>query len=431
MTRSRLTALLTAALVLLACLSAGVGAVRAAAAPRAAAAQQPPRAAASRARWSWAPAGLTWSDVSRTATPALWSLLEHGRDRLADGALGAQQHLPRGRLAEPVRRAAGRRPATPASGRPGRRAGPLRAPAGGRRRTGLGRLSPHRGGQGLRRPHRPAGRRADPRRGCVRRSARAALARGDLRRKGHRLRAVRPPARCRRAWRPARRRWWTSARCATRPRWTPATRCRRRPPGRRRSGPSTPASGRCWPPRRGTRDVLVASLSDAGASERLRLAALRGPGVGAGTLESTSTRQAGLVQLSDLTATILDRAGLPDPAAVGGNRCARSPRAAPPRSTGCSSWSTTTRPRTRCTAWSRRSSTAWVLVQLLIYAFVAVVWRRRWGSEAHPVAAAAAGPAGGDHRRRRAGVDVPRQPAAVVARRQPDAGRRRLGRGCS
>ena len=51
------------------------------------------------------------------------------------------------------------------------------------------------------------------------------------------------------------------------------------PRGRRRSGPSTPGSGRCWPPRRANADVLVASLSDAGASERLRLAALRGPGV--------------------------------------------------------------------------------------------------------------------------------------------------------
>ena len=83
MTRSRLTTLLTAALVLLAAL---VGAV----APAASAASDVPVAPTARSAPTAATTptprpvvvvgtgGVTWSDVSPAATPALWSLLQGG-----------------------------------------------------------------------------------------------------------------------------------------------------------------------------------------------------------------------------------------------------------------------------------------------------------------------------------------------------------------
>ena len=131
-------------------------------------------------------------------------------------------------------------------------------------------------------------------------------------------------------------------------------------------------------------DVLVASLSDAGESERLRLAALRGPDVAPGTLESTSTRQAGLIQLADLTATVLARAGRPDPAGVSGNPL----RVVPADDTSAAAAADRLQ---RLVDYDQASHevhslvppffNGWVMVQILIYAFVAVVWRRRWGSE--------------------------------------------------
>ncbi len=65
-------------------------------------------------------------------------------------------------------------------------------------------------------------------------------------------------------------------------------------------------------------DVLVASLSDAGRSERLRLVAAAGPDYPAGDLTSPSTRQPGLVQSADVAATVLARAGYEVPAGVAG-----------------------------------------------------------------------------------------------------------------
>lgn len=68
----------------------------------------------------------------------------------------------------------------------------------------------------------------------------------------------------------------------------------------------------------GGADILVASLSDAGTTERLRLAVARGPNFGPGRLDSPSTKQPGLVQAQDLTVTVLTLAGLTVPDALGG-----------------------------------------------------------------------------------------------------------------
>ncbi|MFL6079668.1 MAG: hypothetical protein ACJ714_07040, partial [Ornithinibacter sp.] len=65
-------------------------------------------------------------------------------------------------------------------------------------------------------------------------------------------------------------------------------------------------------------DYVVASLSDAGRSERLRLVVVRGPHFGPGVLVSSSTKQKGLAQAPDVTATVLSVVGLPVPDAVAG-----------------------------------------------------------------------------------------------------------------
>ncbi len=64
--------------------------------------------------------------------------------------------------------------------------------------------------------------------------------------------------------------------------------------------------------------VIVSGLADSGQTPHLRLLALDGPGVEPGTLVSSSTRQPGLVQLSDVTATILDLHQIDIPDAVSG-----------------------------------------------------------------------------------------------------------------
>ena len=66
-------------------------------------------------------------------------------------------------------------------------------------------------------------------------------------------------------------------------------------------------------------DYVVASLSDAGRSERLRLVVARGPHFGPGLLVSQSTKQRGLAQAPDVTATVLSAVGLPVPDAVQGS----------------------------------------------------------------------------------------------------------------
>ena len=252
MTRSRLTALPDGCPGAARRARRSASLLRASAASAADRARRPPAAATAAAPVVVVgTGGLTWSDVSPTATPALWSLLRARRDRLADGALGAQQHLPGGRLADPVGRAAGRRPRHRRR-TPGRRAGPLREPAADGAVPRLGHLPPHRGGQGLRRPPRPARRRADPRRRL--------RPRGRPRRRAGARRP--PPARS-----PATRRT-TPAPCRATLAACPVDAGRRRrgarpgrrrparrgPPerlaGARRSGRSTPGSGRCWPPRR-------------------------------------------------------------------------------------------------------------------------------------------------------------------------------------
>ena len=127
-------------------------------------------------------------------------------------------------------------------------------------------------------------------------------------------------------------------------------------------------------------DVVLASLSDAGVTEHLRLIAVSGPRFGAGTLASSSTRQPGLVQLADLTPTILEHLGVPRPPQLGGAPLEFMP------SDGNSDQSATGRLSTLLDLDEASHAVhslvepffyALVLIQIAIYLVVAVLWRRR------------------------------------------------------
>ena len=126
-------------------------------------------------------------------------------------------------------------------------------------------------------------------------------------------------------------------------------------------------------------DVVLASLADAGVTERLRLIAVSGPGFGAGTLESVSTRQQGLVQLTDLTPTILEHLGIARPPGLGGSPLQFVP------SDGNSEQSAVERlgPLLDYDEASHKVHSlvepffyGWVLLQLALYLGAAVLWRR-------------------------------------------------------
>ncbi|MDT0212360.1 hypothetical protein Q9R29_00555 [Rothia sp. ARF10] len=68
----------------------------------------------------------------------------------------------------------------------------------------------------------------------------------------------------------------------------------------------------------GGADFIVASLSDAGITERLRLAVARGPHYGPGRLNAPSTRQPGLVQAQDIPVTVMSLTGITAPGGLGG-----------------------------------------------------------------------------------------------------------------
>jgi hypothetical protein len=130
-------------------------------------------------------------------------------------------------------------------------------------------------------------------------------------------------------------------------------------------------------------DLVVASMSDAGSSERLRLVAAKGPHYGSGTLYSPSTRQDGLVQSADLTVTALTAAGVPIPESLGGFALRRGMEDS--NSEGAAE------DRLRHLLDFDQAShevhplvppffNAVVIAQIAIYLLTGVVWRRDFGS---------------------------------------------------
>jgi len=130
-------------------------------------------------------------------------------------------------------------------------------------------------------------------------------------------------------------------------------------------------------------DVGLVSLADAGVTPRLRMIAITGPHFGAGTLESSSTRQPGLVQLTDLASSILQHLGIPRPASLAGTPLEFV-------SAGESSDQSASK-RLQSLLDDDQSSHevgglvqpllyGWVLLQLVLFLGSALLWRRSWGS---------------------------------------------------
>ena len=65
-------------------------------------------------------------------------------------------------------------------------------------------------------------------------------------------------------------------------------------------------------------DLIVTGLADRDQQERLRLLTATGPHYGPGLLASASTRTTGVAQLSDITATVMQRGGVRPVTAIGG-----------------------------------------------------------------------------------------------------------------
>lgn len=74
-------------------------------------------------------------------------------------------------------------------------------------------------------------------------------------------------------------------------------------------------------------DLVVVGLADRDQQERLRLLTASGPHYAPGLLASASTRMVGIAQLSDITATILQRGGVEPQAAIGGRALSVVPSA--------------------------------------------------------------------------------------------------------
>ena len=134
-------------------------------------------------------------------------------------------------------------------------------------------------------------------------------------------------------------------------------------------------------------DLLVVGLADRDQQERLRLLAATGPHYGPGLLASASTRLTGVAQLSDITATILQRGGVDPTAAIGGRALSVVPSANNSESTAASKLTVLTDIDTKADAMHRivapfliiwLAGTALALLVLWLVMRRARPWNRRF-----------------------------------------------------
>jgi len=112
-------------------------------------------------------------------------------------------------------------------------------------------------------------------------------------------------------------------------------------------------------------------------------ATLTGPYFGAGTLQSPSTRQPGLAQLSDLTATALDHLSIPRPARLGGAPLQFVPGDGNDQRSALGRLSVLLdldKASYEVHSLVEPFFYGWALLQLALYLVAAVLWRRRWGT---------------------------------------------------
>jgi hypothetical protein len=127
--------------------------------------------------------------------------------------------------------------------------------------------------------------------------------------------------------------------------------------------------------------VLLIGLADSGRVPHLRVVAMRGNGFGPGVLYTSSTRQAGLIQLTDITPTILAQLGIPVPETLGGSPLVRqtgSPTSVAERRRDLLDYDEAAQEVHTAVP---RFFTGLVVAQLLLYGFAALALRRRWSGE--------------------------------------------------
>jgi len=122
--------------------------------------------------------------------------------------------------------------------------------------------------------------------------------------------------------------------------------------------------------------VLVVSLADSGRTPHLQLFTARGPGFDTGWVRSSSTRQDALVQLTDVTPTVLRLLGVPEPTALVGSpvRSLQAPASADARLQKVLDLDRAAR---EVAAVGPTFFTVLVAAQLLVYGAAAVALRRR------------------------------------------------------
>ena len=126
-------------------------------------------------------------------------------------------------------------------------------------------------------------------------------------------------------------------------------------------------------------DLLVAGLADRDQQERLRLLAASGPHYAPGLLASASTRLTGVAQLSDITATILQRGGVQPKTEIGGRALSIVPSANNSEDTAASKLTVLTDIDTKADAMHRivvPFLTIWLAGTLLVMFLLWLVLRR-------------------------------------------------------
>ena len=126
-------------------------------------------------------------------------------------------------------------------------------------------------------------------------------------------------------------------------------------------------------------DLLVAGLADRDQQERLRLLAASGPHYAPGLLASASTRLTGVAQLSDITATILQRGGVTPKTEIGGRALSIVPSANNSEDTAASKLTALTDIDTKADAMHRIVApflTIWLAGTVLVLFVLWLVVRR-------------------------------------------------------
>jgi hypothetical protein len=130
--------------------------------------------------------------------------------------------------------------------------------------------------------------------------------------------------------------------------------------------------------------VLVMSLADSGATAHLQLAAATGPGYGPGWLWTSSTRQVALVQATDVTPTLLNLLGVPEPNILVGspitNRSVAAGQAPASAAERLQKVEDLELAAQRVQKLVAPFFNGLVIAQLLLYGGVAIVLRRSWAA---------------------------------------------------